>query len=84
MEDVLFKRISSDPRYIELKRKRTRFGWWLTLSMMVVYYGFIVLVAFVEAARDENEVTPIAIGGEQCSRSSRGRRETWRARSYPA
>ena len=46
MEDVLFKRISSDPRYIELKRKRTRFGWWLTLSMMVVYYGFIVLVAF--------------------------------------
>ena len=46
MEDVLFKRISSDPRYIELKRKSTRFGWWLTLSMMVVYYGFIVLVAF--------------------------------------
>ena len=49
MEDALFKRISSDPRYIELKRKRTRFGWWLTLSMMVVYYGFIVLVAFDKA-----------------------------------
>ncbi|HVQ03406.1 MAG TPA: DUF485 domain-containing protein, partial [Burkholderiaceae bacterium] len=25
---------------------RSRFGWWLTLAMMVVYYGFILLVAF--------------------------------------
>ena len=46
MEDDLVTRIANDPRYIELKHKRTRFGWWLTLSMMVVYYGFIVLVAF--------------------------------------
>jgi uncharacterized membrane protein (DUF485 family) len=46
MEDALVTRIVNDPRYIELKRKRTRFGWCLTLSMMVVYYGFIVLVAF--------------------------------------
>ena len=46
MEDDLVMRIANDPRYIELKHKRTRFGWWLTLSMMVVYYGFIVLVAF--------------------------------------
>ena len=29
-----------------LKAKRSSFGWWLTLSMMVVYYGFILLVAF--------------------------------------
>ena len=45
MEDALVTRIVNDPRYIELKRKRTRFGWWLTLAMMVVYYGFILLVA---------------------------------------
>ena len=49
MEDDLVTRIANDPRYIELKHKRTRFGWWLTLSMMVVYYGFIVLVAFDKA-----------------------------------
>ena len=30
----------------ELKARRSRFGWWLTLAMMVVYYGFILLVAF--------------------------------------
>ena len=38
-----FRRI---PKYQELKAKRISFGWWLTLAMMVVYYGFILLVAF--------------------------------------
>ncbi len=34
------------PKYQELKAKRTSFGLWLTVSMLVVYYGFILLVAF--------------------------------------
>ena len=42
----LTSRIANDPKYQELKAKRTRFGWWLALAMMVVYYGFILLVAF--------------------------------------
>ena len=46
MEDDLVQRIASNPKYQELKAKRSRFGWWLTLAMMIVYYGFIVLVAF--------------------------------------
>ena len=46
MNDDLVTRIASHPKYIELKAKRSSFGWWLTLAMMVVYYGFIVLVAF--------------------------------------
>jgi uncharacterized membrane protein (DUF485 family) len=46
MELDLVKRITSDPNYQELKAKRSSFGWWLTLAMMVVYYGFILLVAF--------------------------------------
>ncbi len=46
MELDLTARILSDPRYQELKTKRSRLGWWLTLAMMVVYYGFILLVAF--------------------------------------
>jgi uncharacterized membrane protein (DUF485 family) len=46
MNADLTSRILSDPRYQELKSKRSRFGWWLTLAMMVVYYGFILLVAF--------------------------------------
>ncbi len=46
MKDDLVQRIASHPKYQELKSKRSSFGWWLTLSMMVVYYGFILLVAF--------------------------------------
>jgi uncharacterized membrane protein (DUF485 family) len=46
MDADLTARIMRDPKYQELKAKRSRFGWWLTLAMMVVYYGFILLVAF--------------------------------------
>lgn len=46
MDDNLTQRILSNPKYQELKAKRSSFGWLLTLAMMVVYYGFILLVAF--------------------------------------
>ena len=46
MELDLATRIAAHPKYQELKAKRSSFGWWLTLAMMVVYYGFILLVAF--------------------------------------
>ena len=46
MDATLTQRIANDPRYQELKARRSRFGWWLTAAMMVVYYGFILLVAF--------------------------------------
>ena len=46
MASDLTARIASNPKYQELKAKRSRLGWWLTLAMMVVYYGFILLVAF--------------------------------------
>ncbi len=46
MDTQLAQQIAAHPKYQELKAKRTRFGWWLTLAMMVVYYGFILLVAF--------------------------------------
>ncbi len=42
----LTTRILNDPNYQTLKARRTRFGWWLTIAMLVVYYGFILLVAF--------------------------------------
>ena len=46
MQDDLAARIAAHPKYQELRARRTGFGWWLTLAMMVVYYGFILLVAF--------------------------------------
>jgi uncharacterized membrane protein (DUF485 family) len=46
MDGNLASRIANDPKYRELERKRSRFGWTLTVLMLVVYYGFIMLVAF--------------------------------------
>jgi uncharacterized membrane protein (DUF485 family) len=46
MEQAMAERIAALPKYQELKAKRTSFGVWLTVSMLVVYYGFILLVAF--------------------------------------
>lgn len=46
MDADLTQRIATHPQYLALKSRRSRFGWWLTAAMMLVYYGFIVLVAF--------------------------------------
>ncbi len=46
MDAELVTRIANNPNYKALKARRTRFGWWLTLAMMIAYYGFILLVAF--------------------------------------
>jgi uncharacterized membrane protein (DUF485 family) len=46
METDFTARIVKDPRYQELKARRSRFGWLLAVAMLIVYYGFILLVAF--------------------------------------
>jgi uncharacterized membrane protein (DUF485 family) len=38
--------VAENPKYKELVAKRTRFGWILTAAMLVVYYGYISLIAF--------------------------------------
>ena len=38
--------VAQNPKYKELIAKRTRFGWTLTAIMLVVYYGYISLIAF--------------------------------------
>ena len=46
MQDPVVARIEANPKYQALKRKRNGLGWTLTLLMLVVYYGFIGLIAF--------------------------------------
>ena len=46
MHEDLVQKIVSNPNYQELVRIRTWFGWTLTALMLVVYYGFILLIAF--------------------------------------
>jgi uncharacterized membrane protein (DUF485 family) len=58
MTTALEDRVLADPNYQLLKSKRTRLGWTLTWAMMIVYYGFIVLVAF----NKDVLATPIGTG----------------------
>jgi uncharacterized membrane protein (DUF485 family) len=46
MEEDLVKKIKSNPNYQKLVASRSSFGWTLTWIMMIVYYGFILLIAF--------------------------------------
>ena len=46
MEKSLAERISANPDYQRLKSTRSRFGWTLTIAMLVVYYGYVLLIAF--------------------------------------
>lgn len=39
-------RIRRDPDFIELVRARRSFGWTLTIIMLLIYYGYIALVAY--------------------------------------
>lgn len=44
--DDVIERIRANPKYRELRRRRNTLGWSLSLAMMLVYYGYIALIAF--------------------------------------
>ena len=46
MNDPVVERILQHPKYLELRQKRDRFGVILTVLMLLVYYGYIALIAF--------------------------------------
>lgn len=46
MRDPIVDKILRDPKYQELQAKRNRLAIILTILMLVVYYGYIALIAF--------------------------------------
>ena len=58
MRDPVIETIQNNPAYQELRRKRNRLGFSLTLLMLVVYYGYVALIAFDK----ELLATPIGAG----------------------
>ncbi|MEN5018479.1 DUF485 domain-containing protein [Erwinia sp. Eh17-17] len=49
MNDVLYQRIEKSARFKELVRKRQSFATLLSVIMLVLYVGFILLIAFAPA-----------------------------------
>jgi uncharacterized membrane protein (DUF485 family) len=48
VEDDIVQRVKSDPNYHKLVKTRSRYGWLLTWSVMIAYYGFTLLNAFAK------------------------------------
>ena len=46
MHADVVSRVRANPKFAELIRKRNRYSWTLAVLMLVIYYGFIGLVAF--------------------------------------
>lgn len=64
MSDPIVEKIQKHPKYLELQKKRSGFGWMLTILMMVVYYGYIALIAFNKpflSARLGDNVTTVGV-----------------------
>lgn len=58
MQQELTAKIRNNPKFAELVRKRTTFGWQLSVVMLIIYFSFILLVAFAPGVLG----TPLAAG----------------------
>jgi uncharacterized membrane protein (DUF485 family) len=46
MDQTSLTRIENDPNYLKLVSERKSLGWTLTIITLVMYYGYIAIVAF--------------------------------------
>ncbi|MBK1665382.1 hypothetical protein CKO38_12410 [Rhodospirillum rubrum] len=46
MSRNVYDRVRANPKFHELCAKRGRFAWSLAIVMLVIYYGFVMIVAF--------------------------------------
>jgi len=46
MDRTSYEKIKRDPNYQELVRRRSSLGWMLSMIMLIIYFGFILLVAY--------------------------------------
>lgn len=43
---TLTEKIKNDPQFRELVRRRSRLAWLLSALMVLIYFGFVLLIAF--------------------------------------
>ena len=77
MDDSLIKRIEADPNFVKLVAERRSLGLTLSIAMIVIYFGFILLVAFAPGFL----ATPL-IGGDDDRHPHRHSRHSFGLRSH--
>ena len=58
MSSDIAKKVRANPKFAELVHRRTKLATTLTIAMLVVYYGFVLLVAYAKPFL----ATPIGAG----------------------
>ena len=65
MKQDMVDMIKNDPDYIKLVSERSKFAWMLTIVMLVIYFGFVLVIAFdpklLGTPLSEGSVTTIGI-----------------------
>ncbi|CCG09650.1 Putative uncharacterized protein [Pararhodospirillum photometricum DSM 122] len=46
MSRTIYDRVRANPKFHELIEKRGRFAWILAAVMLIIYYGFVMVIAF--------------------------------------
>lgn len=49
MSQNIYDRVRANPKFAELVQKRSSFAWKLSIIILVVYYSFILVIAFSPA-----------------------------------
>ncbi|MDD4855449.1 MAG: DUF485 domain-containing protein [Sulfuricurvum sp.] len=65
MKQEMVDRIKNDPDFIQLVSVRSKFAWTLTIVMLVIYFGFVLTIAFdpsiLGTPLSEGSVTTVGI-----------------------
>ena len=65
MKQDMVDRIKNDPDFLHLVKVRSKFAWTLTIVMLVIYFGFVLVIAFDPALLgtplSEGSVTTVGI-----------------------
>lgn len=46
MQGDIVEKVKANPKYHQLVSTRNSYGWIMTILMLVVYYGYILMIAF--------------------------------------
>ncbi|MRR50892.1 MAG: DUF485 domain-containing protein [Rhodocyclaceae bacterium] len=58
MSETVYAHIRENPKFKELVARRSRFAWTLAITVLTMFYGFVMMVAFMPTSLGQ----PIAEG----------------------
>jgi len=65
MSEAISIKIQKNPKYLELARRRGRLAWTLSIIVCVIFYGFILMIAFtpgiLTAPISDGSVIPLGL-----------------------